>query len=94
MGDWNTSAARPSASATSPTTSPAASSRPAASDPNYTLECDEPRDSEIHRARHVAECGAVGRPQWVVIVAERCLIPRMKCQPARSNPRVPGLQGR
>ena len=33
----NTYAAPPSASATSPTTSPAACSRPAASDPDYTL---------------------------------------------------------
>ncbi|HEY5473586.1 MAG TPA: hypothetical protein VIK32_10395, partial [Candidatus Limnocylindrales bacterium] len=42
MAASNTYAAPPSASATSPTTSPAASSRPAASDTNYTLECDEP----------------------------------------------------
>jgi hypothetical protein len=32
----------PSASATSPTTSPAASSKPAGSDPDYTVKCDEP----------------------------------------------------
>ncbi len=39
----NTSAAPHSASsATSPTTSPDPSSKPEASDPNYTLDCDEP----------------------------------------------------
>jgi len=36
------SAAPPSASATSPTTSPDHCSTPAASDPDYTLFCDEP----------------------------------------------------
>ena len=41
--DSNTYAAPPSGSATSPTTSPDASSNPAASDPNsYTLDWDEP----------------------------------------------------
>ncbi|WP_220667475.1 hypothetical protein, partial [Propionibacterium australiense] len=38
----NTSAAPPSASATSPTTSPEASSKPADSDNTYTLDCEEP----------------------------------------------------
>src|SRR5665647_2989204 len=38
----NTCAAPPSGSATSPTTSPDHSWRPAASDPNYTLDCEEP----------------------------------------------------
>ena len=40
--DSNTSAAPPSGSATSPTTSPDPYSRPAASDPDYTLDCEEP----------------------------------------------------
>src|SRR5699024_9443717 len=40
--DWNTCAARPSGSATSPTTSHDRSSRPADSDPTYTLDPDEP----------------------------------------------------
>ena len=38
----NTPAAPPSGSATSPTTSPDHYSRPADSDPNYTLDCEEP----------------------------------------------------
>src|SRR5690606_14398501 len=38
----STYAAPPSASGTSPTTSPEACSRPGASDPDYTLDCDEP----------------------------------------------------
>lgn len=38
----NTYAAPPSGSATSPTTSPAACTRPAASGPDYTPNCDEP----------------------------------------------------
>jgi transposase len=38
----NTYAARPSASATSPTTSPDHYWRPADSDPDYTLHCEEP----------------------------------------------------
>src|SRR5699024_10599870 len=38
----STCAARPSASATSPTTSHGHSSKPAASDPAYTLHSDEP----------------------------------------------------
>ena len=38
----STCAAPPSGSATSPTTSPDHSSNPAASDPNYTLDCEEP----------------------------------------------------
>lgn len=42
MAGSNTSAALPSASATSPTTSPAASSNQAASETSYTLGCDEP----------------------------------------------------
>src|SRR5699024_9039672 len=42
MDDWNTCAARPSGSATSPTTSHDRSSRPADSDPTYTLDPDEP----------------------------------------------------
>ena len=50
-GDWNTYAAVPSASATPPTTSPEACSRPAASDPNsYTPDWDEPGNSR--RAPH------------------------------------------
>jgi hypothetical protein len=39
---WLTCRRPPSGSATSPTTSPDHSSRPAASDPNYTVDCDEP----------------------------------------------------
>jgi hypothetical protein len=46
---WNTSAAPPSASATSPTTSPEACSRPAASDPDYTLHWDEPVIRALNR---------------------------------------------
>src|SRR5690625_5036075 len=42
MDDWNTCAAQPSGSATSPTTSHDRSSRPADSDPTYTLDPDEP----------------------------------------------------
>src|SRR5690606_26725747 len=38
----STSAAPPSGSATSPTTSPDPYSRPAASDPYYTVNCEEP----------------------------------------------------
>src|SRR5450759_2367026 len=38
----NTYPAQPSDSATSPTTSPDHSWRPAASDPTHTLDCDEP----------------------------------------------------
>ena len=48
----NTYAAPPSASATSPTTSPAACSRPAASDPDYTLKCDEPEKIEAGLAKY------------------------------------------
>src|SRR5690625_1856209 len=44
MDDWNTCAARPSGSATSPTTSHDRSSRPADSDPTYTLDPDEPEN--------------------------------------------------
>lgn len=40
--DSNTSAAQPSDSATSPTTSPEACSSPEDSDRNYTPECEEP----------------------------------------------------
>ena len=40
--DSNTSAAPPSGSATSPTTSPDAYSKPADSDPDYTLDSEEP----------------------------------------------------
>ena len=39
----------PSASATSPTTSPAACSRPAGSDPDYTLDSEEPVSQDIER---------------------------------------------
>jgi hypothetical protein len=42
IGRLDTSAARPSASATSPATPPAPCSTPASSDPRYTLICDEP----------------------------------------------------
>jgi hypothetical protein len=42
MADSNTCAAPPSASGTSPTTSPDHYSRPADSGPNYTLKYDEP----------------------------------------------------
>ncbi|MEL7668753.1 MAG: hypothetical protein AAGU73_11235, partial [Actinomycetota bacterium] len=45
--DSNTSAAPPSASATSPTTSPDLYSRPADSDPDYTLNCDEPSKTDL-----------------------------------------------
>src|SRR5471030_3337017 len=41
--DSNTSADQPSAYATSPTTSPDPYSRPADSDPDYTLDHEEPR---------------------------------------------------
>jgi FAD binding domain len=40
----NTSAAPPSGSATSPTTPPDHSWKPADSDPDYTLDCEEPRN--------------------------------------------------
>ena len=43
----NTSEDPPSASATSPTTSPDAYLRPADSDPNYTVDCEEP----VHRVQ-------------------------------------------
>ena len=39
---WGTFAAPPSGCATSPTTSPDHSAKPAASDPSYTLDCGEP----------------------------------------------------
>lgn len=42
MDDSNPYAAPPSASGTSPTTSPGPSSRPGASNPDYTLLSDEP----------------------------------------------------
>ena len=42
MAGSNTPAGWRSGSGTSPTTSPDHSSRPAASDPAYTLDCDEP----------------------------------------------------
>src|SRR3954453_2596586 len=42
----NTSEAQPSASATSPTTSPDAYSKPADSDPDYTLDSEEPRNCQ------------------------------------------------
>src|SRR5665647_1031154 len=48
----STYAAPPSASATSPTTSPDHSWRPADSDPNYTLDCEEP---DIGRLEYAAE---------------------------------------
>src|SRR5699024_10650446 len=51
MDDWNTCAARPSGSATSPTTSHDRSSRPADSDPTYTLDPDEPRTRPVIPAR-------------------------------------------
>src|SRR5699024_7610201 len=47
MDDWNTCAARPSGSATSPTTSHDRSSRPADSDPTYTLDPDEPDNPQL-----------------------------------------------
>ena len=55
MGASNTYAAQPWASATSPTTSSAASSRAAASDPNYTPKCDTPID--VCQAVSVLCCG-------------------------------------
>ena len=45
---WNTSAAALSGSETSPTTLPAASSKPADSDPNYTLDCEEPLKGTVY----------------------------------------------
>ena len=51
MDDWNTCAARPSGSATSPTTSHDRSSRPADSDPTYTLDPDEPQILDGARQR-------------------------------------------
>ena len=53
--DSNTSAAPPSDSATSPTTSPDRCSRPADSDPDYTLDCEEP----------------LKRQQWAAIIGHR-----------------------
>lgn len=49
MAGSSTSEAPPSASATWPTTSPDPSSNPAASDPNYTLNCEEPGWSPSRR---------------------------------------------
>ncbi len=49
MAGSNTSAAPQSASATSPTTSPAASSNQAASETSYTLGCDEPNMLPIQK---------------------------------------------
>src|SRR5690606_30135745 len=45
MDGSNTSAAPPSASETSPTTSPDRCSKPEDSDHSYTLDCDEPYSS-------------------------------------------------
>src|SRR5690625_40294 len=60
MDDWNTCAARPSGSATSPTTSHDRSSRPADSDPTYTLDPDEPVIHNLRRwpARQEADVPA------------------------------------
>ena len=44
---WNTSEAPPSGSATSPTTSPDAYSKPADSDPDYTLDSEEPLEPDL-----------------------------------------------
>jgi len=54
MAGSNTSAAPPSASATWPTMSPDHSSRPADSDPNYTVDCDEPVNSRSVSDRSTA----------------------------------------
>ena len=50
-GSLSTSAAPLWGFATSPTTSPDPSSRPAASGPGYTLDCDEPHCDGINRDR-------------------------------------------
>src|SRR5665648_95780 len=69
--DSSTCAAPPSASATSPTTSPAACSRPAASDPNYTLDCDEPSSCPVaHTCPRGPVIHSLGRriATWELIV--------------------------
>ena len=50
MAASNTSAAQPSDSATSPTTSPDHYSRLADSDHDYTLDCEEPQDRWSQRS--------------------------------------------
>src|SRR5215218_8288441 len=68
----STSAARPSGSATSPTTSPDPCSRPAASDLDYTVVWDEP---DLIVARAADNCmnspheGAIGAFQEYDVVA-------------------------
>jgi hypothetical protein len=55
MAALSTSAARPSGSGTSPTTSPDRCSKPAGSDPNYTVDCEEPGTSKrSYRGTHGA----------------------------------------
>src|SRR5690606_3933194 len=60
----STSAAPPSGSATSPTTSPDPYSRPAASDPYYTVNCEEPEDIDAH---------ALHRRGWTISAIARHL---------------------
>src|SRR5699024_8581585 len=67
MDDWNTCAARPSGSATSPTTSHDRSSRPADSDPTYTLDPDEPRKI---RAKLVLELRAEGLSRRAIAASQ------------------------
>src|SRR5699024_4812607 len=55
MDDWNTCAARPSGSATSPTTSHDRSSRPADSDPTYNLDPDEPPILRLFRGASIQQ---------------------------------------
>lgn len=60
-GDSNISAEAPSGSATSPTTSPDHCSSPAASDPDYTLDCEGP----VTGLRRAAQAGSVcSLPIW------------------------------
>jgi transposase len=58
---WNTSEAPPSGSATSPTTSPDACTKPADSDPDYTLDCEEPvNDPEVQKFVKSLDNASVG----------------------------------
>lgn len=72
----HTCAAPPSASETSPTTSPEHSSRPEASDPSYTLDCEEPVKD--------GECGQV-TPAGVIGVEVAARIKRSDHKQARQH---------
>ena len=54
MAGWNTSAAAPLASGTSPTTSHDRCSRPADSGRGYTLECEEPQNLRHDGGHHLS----------------------------------------